>query len=96
MRSCSSLITDDIAIRRITGRFTCPACKRTYHQEFGARRPPTAYAMSTARRWRSATTGHPDREATARDLQDQTQPLEAFYAERDSAAQVDATRRSPT
>ena len=53
------LITDDIAIRRITGRFTCPACKRTYHRGVppAGHRPPVRRRRHAARR--SATTRTP-------------------------------------
>jgi adenylate kinase len=85
------LITDDIAIRRITGRFTCPVCKRTYHEEW---RPPATDRLCDVD---GAPLGKRDDEDTLtvkRRLaiyRDQSQPLEAFYAERELLRSVDAT-----
>jgi len=85
------LITDDIAIRRITGRFTCPGCKRTYHEEF---RPPADDRVCDADGTPLEKRVDEDSLTVKRRLaiyRDQTQPLEAFYAERELLRPVDAT-----
>ena len=85
------LITDDIAIRRITGRFTCPVCKRTYHEEF---RPPADDRVCDADGTPLEKRDDEDSLTVKRRLaiyRDQTQPLEAFYAERELLRPVDAT-----
>ena len=85
------LITDDIAIRRITGRFTCPVCKRTYHQEW---RPPATDRLCDVDGAPLEKRDDEDALTVKRRLaiyRDQTQPLEAFYAERELLRPVDAT-----
>ena len=85
------LITDDIAIRRITGRFTCPVCKRTYHEEF---RPPADDRLCDADGTPLEKRDDEDSLTVKRRLaiyRDQTQPLEAFYTERELLRPVDAT-----
>jgi adenylate kinase len=85
------LITDDIAIRRITGRFTCPVCKRTYHEEF---RPPADDRLCDADGTPLEKRSDEDTLTVKRRLaiyRDQTQPLEAFYAERELLRPVDAS-----
>jgi adenylate kinase len=85
------LITDDIAIRRITGRFTCPVCKRTSHEEF---RPPADDRLCDADGTPLEKRDDEDSLTVKRRLaiyRDQTQPLEAFYAERELLRPVDAT-----
>ncbi len=85
------LITDEIAIRRITGRFTCPVCKRTYHEEF---RPPADDRLCDADGTPLEKRDDEDSLTVKRRLaiyRDQTQPLEAFYAERELLRPVDAT-----
>jgi adenylate kinase len=84
-------ITDDIAIRRITGRFTCPACKRTYHQEW---RPPADDTICDVDGTPLEKRNDEDTLTVKRRLavyRDQTQPLEAFYAERELLRSIDAT-----
>jgi adenylate kinase len=85
------LIPDDIAIRRITGRFTCPACKRTYHEEW---RPPADDRVCDADGTPLEKRSDEDTLTVKRRLaiyRDQTQPLEAFYAERELLRAVDAS-----
>jgi adenylate kinase len=85
------LIPDDIAIRRITGRFTCPVCKRTYHQEW---RPPANDRVCDADGTPLEKRNDEDTLTVKRRLaiyRDQTQPLEAFYAERELLRAVDAS-----
>jgi adenylate kinase len=83
-------ITDPIAIRRITGRSTCPVCKRTYHREWS---PPLAEGACD-------DDGAPLEKRTDEDAltvkrrlavyRQQTQPLEAFYRARGLLIHVDA------
>jgi adenylate kinase len=85
------LITDDIAIRRITGRFTCPLCKRTYHEEW---RPPATDRLCDVDGTPLGKRDDEDTLTVKRRLaiyRDQSQPLEAFYAERELLRSVDAT-----
>jgi adenylate kinase len=84
------LITDDTAIRRITGRYTCPVCKRTYHQEW---RPPADDTICDVDGTPLEKRNDEDALTVKRRMavyRDQTQPLEAFYAERDLLRAVDA------
>jgi adenylate kinase len=84
------LITDETAIRRITGRFTCPMCKRTYHQEW---RPPADDTVCDVDGTPLEKRNDEDALTVKRRLavyREQTQPLEAFYAERDLLRAVDA------
>ena len=84
------LISDVMAIRRITGRFTCPVCKRTYHQEW---RPPADDRKCDVDGAPLEKRNDEDALTVKRRLavyRDQTQPLEAFYAERDLLRSVDA------
>jgi adenylate kinase len=84
------LISDAIAIRRITGRFTCPVCKRTYHTEWSQPVDDTrcdADGEQLVKRDDEDTLTVKRRLAVYRD---QTQPLEAFYAERELLRTVDA------
>jgi adenylate kinase len=84
------LIPDGIAIRRITGRFTCPVCKRTYHEEW---RPPAEDRVCDADGAPLEKRDDEDSLTVKRRLaiyREQTQPLEAFYAERDLLRAVHA------
>jgi len=84
------LIPDAVAIRRITGRFTCPVCKRTYHEEW---RPPAQDRVCDADGTPLGKRDDEDSLTVKRRLaiyRDQTQPLEAFYAERELLRSVDA------
>jgi adenylate kinase len=85
------LITDDIAIRRITGRFTCPLCTRTYHEAW---RPPATDRLCDVDGTPLGKRDDEDTLTVKRRLaiyRDQSQPLEAFYAERELLRSVDAT-----
>ena len=73
------------------GRFTCPVCKRTYHEEF---RPPADDRLCDADGTPLEKRDDEDSLTVKRRLaiyRDQTQPLEAFYAERELLRPVDAT-----
>ncbi len=86
-------ISDDMAVRRLLNRWTCPACKRTYNLEF---KPPlndrVCDADGTALERRSD-----DDELTVRRrlalYREQTAPLEAFYRERKLLLEIDAEAR---
>jgi adenylate kinase len=83
-------ISDRTAIRRITGRFTCGVCKRTYHIEW---KPPandlTCDFDGSALEKRSDE----DELTVKRRLatyRQQTEPLELFYWERGLLREVNA------
>jgi adenylate kinase len=86
-------ISDDMAVRRLSNRWTCPACKRTYNMEF---KPPANDRVcdidGTALERRSD-----DDELTVRRrlalYREQTAPLEAFYRERKLLVEIDAEVR---
>jgi adenylate kinase len=83
-------IGDAIAIRRITGRYTCPLCKRTYHEEWS--RPLhdlrcDVDGEALEKRTDEDTLTVKRRLAVYRE---QSAPLEAFYAERGLLSLVDA------
>jgi adenylate kinase len=84
------LITDAIGIRRITGRYTCPLCRRTYHESW---RPPAEDKICDADGTPLEKRSDEDALTVKRRLaiyREQTQPLEAFYADRDLLRAVDA------
>jgi adenylate kinase len=83
-------VSEETAIRRLTGRFTCPTCKRTYHVEFN--KPLNDLLCDrdgTPLQQRSD-----DDELTARRrlavYEEQTRPLETFYWERGLLREIDA------
>jgi adenylate kinase len=83
-------ISDRIAIRRIVGRYTCPACKRTYHAEWS---PPATDMTCDADGHTLEKRSDEDELTVKRRLaiyRQQTAALEAFYAERDLLRAVDA------
>lgn len=86
-------IADEMAVRRLTARWTCPSCKRTYNLEF---KPPAQDGLCDA-------CGHElerrpdDDELTVRRrievYREQTAPLERFYRDRGLLREVDAQAR---
>jgi adenylate kinase len=86
-------ISDDMAVRRLSNRWTCPVCKRTYNMEF---KPPANDRVCDA-------DGTPlerradDEELTVRRrlalYREQTAPLEAYYRERKLLIEIDAEAR---
>jgi adenylate kinase len=83
-------IDDDTAIRRITGRFTCPVCKRTYHAEF---KPPERDMVCDIDGAELEKRSDEDELTVRRRLavyREQTEPLERFYEERGLLRDVDA------
>ena len=84
------VIGDATAIRRIIGRSTCPVCKRTYHEEWS---PPAEDRTCDVDGEPLEKRSDEDALTVKRRLavyRDQTQPLEAFYAERELLRSVDA------
>lgn|SRR5512134_201668 len=83
-------ISDDMAVRRLSNRWICPACKRTYNMEF---KPPVddqvcdADGVEVERR-------ADDEELTVRRrlavYREQTEPLEGFYRDRGLLHEIDA------
>jgi adenylate kinase len=83
-------IDDDTAVRRLSNRWTCPTCKRTYNLEF---KPPVAEGIcdfdGTPLERRAD-----DEELTVRRrlavYREQTAPLQRFYAARELLCVIDA------
>jgi len=83
-------ISDTTAIRRIIGRYTCPVCKRTYHQEW---RPPANDLVCDVDGTPLEKRSDEDELTVKRRLalyREQTEPLERYYAERGLLREVDA------
>jgi adenylate kinase len=90
------IISDDMAVRRLLNRWTCPTCKTTYNLEF---KPPKDDLTCD-------NDGTPlERRADDDDLtvrrrlavyQEQTEPLEQFYRERGELREVNAEAREDT
>ncbi len=83
-------ITDDLAIRRLCARWTCPCCKRTYNMEF----MPPANDRVCDDDGCALTRRSDDDEITVRRrldvYRDETEPLELFYWERGLLREVNA------
>ena len=83
-------ISDRTAIRRITGRYTCPVCKRTYHSEW---KPPAKDLACDVDGAPLEKRSDEDELTVKRRLatyRQQTEPLERFYWERGLLREVDA------
>jgi adenylate kinase len=83
-------ISDRTAILRITGRYTCPVCKRTYHQEFS---PPASDLVCDVDGTPLEKRSDENELTVKRRLaiyRQQTEPLELFYWERGLLREVDA------
>ncbi len=83
-------ITDPLAIRRITGRYTCPTCKRTYHAEWS---PPANDLLCDVDGTPLEKRNDENALTVKRRLaiyREQTAPLETYYAERGLLRDVDA------
>lgn len=87
------VIDDGMAIRRLSGRWTCPVCKRTYNMEFKLPAQEGICDFDGAQLERRAD----DDELTVRRrievYREQTAPLERFYRERGLLREVDAQAR---
>ena len=83
-------ISDPTAIRRITGRYTCPSCKRTYHQEW---KPPANDLLCDVDGTPLEKRNDEDELTVKRRLaiyREQTEPLERYYEARGLLREVDA------
>ncbi len=86
-------ISDDMAVRRLSNRWTCPACKRTYNLEF---KPPANDRVCDTDEAPLERRADDDELTVRRRLalyREQTAPLEAFYHERDLLVAIDAEVR---
>jgi len=86
-------ISDDMAVRRLSNRWTCPACKRTYNLEF---KPPANDRVCDTDEVPLERRADDDELTVRRRLalyREQTAPLEAFYRERDLLVAIDAEVR---
>ena len=86
-------IDDYMAVRRLTHRWTCPNCKRTYNLEF---KPPAQEGICDACGSRLERRADDDELTVRRRLaiyQDQTGPLERFYEERGLLHSIDAAAK---
>jgi adenylate kinase len=83
-------ISDDMAVRRLSNRWTCPTCKRTYNMEFKRPANDSVCDVDGTELERRAD----DDELTVRRrlavYQEQTEPLQAFYTERGLLVAIDA------
>ncbi len=83
-------IDDDMAIKRLAGRWTCPVCKRTYNIFF---KPPAEEAVCDVD-GAALTRRSDDDEITVRRrlavYREETEPLEFFYWERGLLREVNA------
>ena len=89
-------ISDVTAVRRITGRSTCPACKRTYHAVWS---PPLAPGVCDFDGVALEKRSDEDELTVKRRLavyRQQSAPLEGFYRERDLLYDVDAEAPAAT
>ncbi|MBI3648434.1 MAG: adenylate kinase [Actinobacteria bacterium] len=86
-------IDDDMAIKRLSNRWLCPCCKRTYNMEF--MRPQDGSSCDDD--GCQLTRRSDDDEITVRRRLDvyrlETEPLELFYWERGLLREVDAQAR---
>ena len=86
------LIGDVTAVRRITGRFTCPLCKRTYHQEWNK---PLDDLKCDVDGTPLEKRNDEDALTVKRRLavyRDQTQPLQGHYQKKGLLQEVDGDR----
>lgn len=83
-------IDDDMAIRRLAGRWTCPVCKRTYNMAF---KPPVQDTLCDVEGAQLTRRSDDDEVTVRRRLavyREETEPLEFFYWERGLLREVDA------
>ncbi len=86
-------ISDQMAVRRLLNRWTCPNCKRTFNAEFI---PPVAQGICDTCGGQLERRADDDELTILRRLavyRDQTEPLEAFYRERHLLLEIDAEAR---
>jgi adenylate kinase len=83
-------ISDDLAVRRLSNRWTCPVCKRTYNMEY---KPPANDRVCDVEGADLERRADDDDLTVRRRLalyREQTAPLEAFYRERELLEEIDA------
>ena len=83
-------ISDDMAVRRLQNRWTCPTCKRTYNLEF---KPPAKDTICDDDGTPLERRADDDELTVRRRLavyQEQTEPLERFYRDRGLLREVNA------
>ena len=83
-------IADDMAVRRLTARWTCPSCKRTYNLEF---KPPAEEGVCDYCGQALERRADDDELTVRRRIEvyrEQTAPLERFYRDRELLREVDA------
>jgi adenylate kinase len=84
------MIHDEVAIKRLVGRWTCSNCKRTYNEEFKPPKVPGVCDVCGA----SLAKRSDDNEDTVRTRLDvyreQTEPLEFYFWERGLLREVNA------
>ena len=86
-------IADDMAVRRLTARWTCPNCKRTYNLEF---KPPAKEGICDFCGYELERRSDDDELTVRRRIEvyrEQTAPLELFYWERGLLREVNAQAR---
>jgi adenylate kinase len=86
-------IADDMAVRRLTARWTCPNCKRTYNLEF---KPPAKEGLCDVCGHELERRSDDDELTVRRRIEvyrEQTAPLERFYWERGLLREVEAQAR---
>ena len=83
-------ITDPIAIRRIVGRYTCPACKRTYHDRWSPPKNDLACDHDGAPLEKRTDEDELTVKRRLALYRQQTEPLEGFYDARGLLTEVDA------
>jgi adenylate kinase len=83
-------ISDSVAVRRLSNRWTCPVCKTTYNLEF---KPPANDKVCDVEGADLERRADDDELTVRRRLavyQEQTEPLEIFYDERGLLHEIDA------
>ncbi|MGZ5317931.1 MAG: adenylate kinase [Actinomycetota bacterium] len=86
-------ISDEMAVRRLSNRWTCPTCKRTYNMEF---KPPATDQVCDLDQTELERRADDDELTVRRRLavyDEQTELLEAFYRERGLLHEIDAEAR---
>jgi adenylate kinase len=86
-------IADEMAVRRLTARWTCPSCKRTYNLEF---KPPAQEGICDACGHELERRADDDELTVRRRIEvyrEQTAPLERFYRDRGLLREVNAQAR---
>jgi adenylate kinase len=83
-------ISDDMAVKRLANRWTCPSCKRTYNMAF---KPPSVDTLCDVDATPLTRRDDDDEVTVRRRLEvyrEETQPLEFFFWERGLLREVDA------